>query len=131
MAEKTKQEIREEWIAALRSGEYKQIRGRLHNSSGFCCLGVLADLYLKEQGRNWGGDYYIIGKDGSYFETLLTSEIVTWAGLYDDGGSRVIDGQFSPESLAMMNDGAGNLKTHSFEDIADLLEKYPNEFFTE
>ena len=33
-----------EWIAALRSGKYKQGRQLLCNEGRFCCLGVLADI---------------------------------------------------------------------------------------
>lgn len=35
-----------EWVAALRSGKYKQAKKKLHNSrtGGFCCLGVACDL---------------------------------------------------------------------------------------
>ena len=32
------------WLAALRSGKYKQAYLDLHGPEGFCCLGVLADL---------------------------------------------------------------------------------------
>lgn len=32
------------WVAALRSGEYKQGRRRLRVGHTYCCLGVLADL---------------------------------------------------------------------------------------
>lgn len=28
------------WVAALRSGEYEQGRGNLHDKGKFCCLGV-------------------------------------------------------------------------------------------
>jgi hypothetical protein len=37
-------EWKEKWVAALRSGEYKQIQGFLHTEGGFCCLGVLTDI---------------------------------------------------------------------------------------
>lgn len=35
-----------EWVAALRSGEYKQGNGRLYcpDENSYCCLGVLAKL---------------------------------------------------------------------------------------
>lgn len=36
------------WVAALRSGEYSQGRGRLRKGDTFCCLGVACDLYAKE-----------------------------------------------------------------------------------
>ena len=47
-----KRDIRDQWIAALRSGEYKQGNGVLHQVSKdgaerFCCLGVLCRV-LKE-----------------------------------------------------------------------------------
>lgn len=32
----------EDWIADLRSGKYKQWKGMLECSAGYCCLGVLA-----------------------------------------------------------------------------------------
>jgi hypothetical protein len=37
-------EIKTKWIAALRSGEYKQAKHELHDGRGFCCLGVLAEV---------------------------------------------------------------------------------------
>lgn len=40
-------EFRKEWIVALRSGEYKQGRGYLHQEDRFCCLGVACDLLVK------------------------------------------------------------------------------------
>lgn len=35
------QKIKKEWVKALRSGEYKQGRGRLKCGDEYCCLGVL------------------------------------------------------------------------------------------
>ncbi len=41
----TPAELRTKWLAALRSGEYAQGRGRLKNNSDeFCCLGVACDV---------------------------------------------------------------------------------------
>jgi hypothetical protein len=34
-------ELRDAWIDALRSGDYKQASGRLETPEGFCCMGVL------------------------------------------------------------------------------------------
>jgi len=33
-------EFATKWLAALRSGEYKQGRGRLVGENGYCCIGV-------------------------------------------------------------------------------------------
>lgn len=44
-------ELRDKWVAALRSGEYPQTRGALrrvapyeNRLAGYCCLGVLCDV---------------------------------------------------------------------------------------
>lgn len=44
-----KRALHTEWLAALRSGEYRQAPGALQadDTSGFCCLGVLCDLAVK------------------------------------------------------------------------------------
>lgn len=49
-------EVKELWTKALRSGDYKQTMGTLHRTatdvdlrpSGFCCLGVLCDVAVKQ-----------------------------------------------------------------------------------
>ena len=39
-----KKDTKEKWVAALRSGEYKQCQGELKDDSGaHCCLGVLLE----------------------------------------------------------------------------------------
>lgn len=40
-------EVAQKWADALRSGEYPQSSGVLHNNFGFCCLGVLCDVAVK------------------------------------------------------------------------------------
>lgn len=42
-------EIARKWVDALRSGEYKQTRGRLRSGDRFCCLGVLCEI----NGTRW------------------------------------------------------------------------------
>lgn len=39
-------ELKQKWIAALKSGEYKQGKARLHdkNAGTYCCLGVLNEV---------------------------------------------------------------------------------------
>lgn len=41
-------ELKAKWVEALRSGKYQQCRGGLHDGTGFCCLGVIADLVRGE-----------------------------------------------------------------------------------
>ena len=39
-----KEDLRVLWVAALRSGDYKQATGSLRKPAGDCCLGVLCDI---------------------------------------------------------------------------------------
>lgn len=43
------QEIKERWVAALRSGDYPQARSKLNDGTGFCCLGVLCEIAEQDQ----------------------------------------------------------------------------------
>lgn len=37
------------WTEALRSGEYEQARGYLRTDNGYCCLGVLCEVAVKNK----------------------------------------------------------------------------------
>ena len=84
--EKMNPEVKEKWLAALRSGEYLQGIGSLrrYNSvtgeSRYCCFGVLCELAL-EQGvissRDESGG--ITAYDGIF--ALPSEAIARWAGL--------------------------------------------------
>lgn len=54
-----------DWLAALRSGKYNQTTHRLHDSTGFCCLGVKRDL----EGCSWTFDGDIRFIDSDLLET--------------------------------------------------------------
>jgi len=112
--------IAKEWVAALRSGEYKQIRGTLHNNDGYCCLGVLCDLAVKH-----GVEINVsVEKDGRHYYGLnanyLNSVIAKWAGI------DVSCDPSNPAGLATMNDSG-----YSFTDIADYIETNPCKIFGE
>ena len=38
------------WLEALESGGYTQTQGYLHDTIGWCCLGVACDVYQKQVG---------------------------------------------------------------------------------
>jgi hypothetical protein len=50
-------ENRRRWIAALRSGEYRQCSGILHFEGKHCCLGV-GELLVYGPDYDSGGNYY-------------------------------------------------------------------------
>lgn len=110
-----KPKIRAAWVAALRSGEYRQARGALRTTDNrMCCLGVLCNLHAqahpgiaaKEQDRR------------TYLDNSanLPEQVVHWAGLlYDIGDEVSINGR--TRSLAGHNDSG-----RTFAQIADAIE---------
>jgi hypothetical protein len=85
-------EIAEKWIEKLESGEYTQTKGFLRDDNGFCCLGVLSDMYIKETGKGcWqerldgDGDntekFEFLGSDKECSLGPLHAEVKTWAGM--------------------------------------------------
>ena len=75
--------IKQKWVEALTSGEYSQGKGCLNNGQGgFCCLGVLTDLYVKEHGLEWEFIEYedTPSFDGEAYITPL--DVQAWSGIY-------------------------------------------------
>ena len=110
-------EVKKKWVAALRSGDYKQGQGHLKGGDGFCCLGVLCDLHSKEVDHyGWqeqqGGVYSYQGRTGT-----ITNEVSGWADLPVSNDTCGI--------LVSMNDGGGDyaLDGKDFNYIADYIEK--------
>ena len=46
-------EVKQKWIDALRSGDYEQGSEKLRGVNGYCCLGVLCDIYSREYDTQW------------------------------------------------------------------------------
>lgn len=61
-----KREIARRWADAIESGEYKQCTGMMRLESGFCYIGILADLWLQDTGQEWVGPVQGPGR-ASYF----------------------------------------------------------------
>jgi hypothetical protein len=113
-----KQEIKERWTTALRSGEYEQGVGYLRYEGKFCCLGVLCDLAVKDgvmrekklpSGSYGYGDDKLVGS--------LPVEVRDWADLPD--GDPEVPFKNLPFPLSMLNDE----KELSFKLIADIIER--------
>ena len=108
-----KQEIKDLWVKALRSGEYVQGRQRLRNlKDECCCLGVLCDLYLLETGKNsWereGDNSWGFG--AAKHVAYTPGGVLGWAGLSPQ----------AEDDLVTLNDS----KKQSFEQIAYYIEKH-------
>jgi len=118
--------IKQKWIDALRSGKYHQGQSKLYSGDGFCCLGVLCDIYAKEV-----GDIAWVKKDPSktvdddkwdywYFDDqseVLPDCVCKWAEM-DEDDPVLTKGQYYLTSLAELND-----KGATFEDLAEVIEE--------
>jgi hypothetical protein len=132
------QDIKAQWVTALRSGNYAQTDGRLRKIStrdgeteeGFCCLGVLCDLAVKagviseptQATYNFEDSTIIDYQYGEEKEeSILPKAVIEWAELdstspfvfapYTDG-----HGYYKAE-LTELNDGGTG-----FAKIANLIE---------
>jgi hypothetical protein len=107
-------------LAALRSGEHKQGKRRLHGEDDrLCCLGVVCKLAVQDGlpvrvTRQDGGCLY----DGSY--TFLPVSVQAWICMRTSSGSWGI-----LCSLANSNDYG-----KTFAEIADIIEAHADEIFT-
>jgi len=109
-------EIRAQWCAALRSGEYQQGEGQLRSGVGYCCLGVLSELAVKAGATSpavYDQDHEWWTYDGR--NDYLPDSVLEWSGLHDTNP----EVQFRGERtwLAEIND-----RPCSFEEIADLID---------
>lgn len=108
-------EIKAQWVAALRSGEYRQGRGALNANEEYCCLGVLCDLAYKAGiAERRGADGYTRYDESS---TLLPMSVMEWSGVENKFGSW---GPNQQDSLTHQND----MLHKDFREIADLIEEH-------
>ncbi len=130
-----RQEVKEKWLAALRSGNYTQAQGRLRVGDSFCCLGVLCDLAIADgvairwgEEVAWGeGIVPIVPREYPEGEDLLNLSVlpdivIEWAGLPEYTGNPDLRYEYQDENrvaLAVLNDNG-----FTFEQIADLIETH-------
>jgi|SRR6187402_3725830 len=105
------QGIKNNWLKALKSGEYTQFEGRLEesaNSKSCCCLGVLAiihpDLSINHE-NNMGCIIRGIDKGYSAFFDILGDERLT--------------------KLYRENDNSYNLGVRDYSTVIPLIEALP------
>jgi hypothetical protein len=117
-----RQEIAQLWQEALVSKEYKQIRGQLKGPHGFCCLGVLSDLYIKHNPQanvRWTDANEFRQDNGHTRKLTLPKEVQEWAGMRSEDGEymeRAGNGTKENKSLAQNNDSG-----MTFEQISEII----------
>lgn len=122
-------QIKQQWVEALRSSQYTQGTRALQDHFGnFCCLGVLADLYIKEHddvkwdetsSREFGvqevHDGELVMESG-----MLPNIVAQWAGLPKNPTvmTNIIDPDRGTSPLSEINDAG-----YDFDKIATLIEE--------
>lgn len=141
-------EVKAEWLAALRSGDYRQGRNQLKTEEGeYCCLGVACNLAVMAGViTEWlGSDYPYFGDEeewGASPADAMDNGSASWAELpvqvqewMDLVGDPIIELPENHLAIPMLKDRGSiygeerNVKISqlndsgmSFEQIADLIE---------
>jgi hypothetical protein len=133
------EEIKAQWVAALRSGEYKQGKWRLRLDASpatgkpwadgkprYCCLGVLCELAVAAGIIERAPVGYWASSDHlAKISSVLPLAVAEWAGLRN--GGLMTDPYIPTELLPLscINDGSGPTGKGSrrFPAIATLIEE--------
>jgi hypothetical protein len=104
-------QVKAEWVAALRSGKYKQDIGYLKrdtvNGPRYCCLGVLCEVIDPNKFTQLQNGIYDYGLHGFATHMTVPTNVQRDIGLSDE----------ECDTLTCMNDAHD-----SFEFIADFIE---------
>lgn len=135
--ERNKENLRA-WVAALRSGEYKQGKGTLaHRSPGsgdsspvqYCCLGVACELakaagVVRSEKMPYGDTVYVSVKNpGDTGADVLPLDVARWLGISTEDDPYAhnpyfTDGKDNTFTASYWNDEM----EYDFDGIADLIE---------
>lgn len=125
-----KQEIKTQWLADLRSGEFSQCKYRLSDGTGYCCLGVLSEraaqagivtkVYINPGYAHYDDD------DG---DEVLSPKVMVWAEIEEDNPHVPISDSgrlaaFKNEDYSTISLGELNDYGFTFAEIADLIETH-------
>ncbi len=108
-----REELVQEWLVALRSGEYTQAHGSLRTDTGYCCLGVVCDLAARHGYGAWVGNHFYASSE--YYMGVLPLELAEYLEITKGGR---LDG--FELTLVELNDST----LAPFGEIADILEAH-------
>ena len=122
-------EHRKELVRALRSGDYTQVKQRLHTDDGYCCLGVACDIsglgeWVTNTHDQHGQKSYIYKvADDDWGDVGLPLAVRQYYGIGEFGDEIRPDGTVTMrvdrrEALYQLNDEVG----YNFHQIAHTIE---------
>lgn len=113
-----KKPIKDLWVKALLSGEFRQGKYRLEKDGKYCVLGVLSVLALSEGICTYGNR-----GTGSYDKRLhsLSFNVQDWSGIRTSKAEITLD-DGTKTTLADLNDSG-----KSFKELAKIIEEYWDE----
>jgi hypothetical protein len=126
-------QVKQKWIDALRSGKYDQGSEKLRSHQGFCCLGVLCDLYSHEKNQGWDfrgvRETNLQPQDYWYFDgesEFLPDSVREWAGMACKNPSVRVDvtdnddedDWFYHDEIANLNDSG-----YTFKELSNVIEQ--------
>lgn len=131
------EDVKQEWLSALRSEDYTQGIGELKTANNeFCCLGVLCDLAVKAEVAHWentkaygwvlvpsGKTVEEAKKENNLGTAVLPGFVMDWAGI--DAVNPKVRYVFNEDigrenvPLSTLNDS----RAATFEQIADAIER--------
>lgn len=121
---KLEPEVKNKWIEALRSGDYVQTESVLYagddtitGRAKMCCLGVLEHILGTSLESMWDED------EGDRY--AVPGNLAQPKSVFGLNSSHIQEIEDVEVYLVNMNDGhtQKNIKKHSFEEIADYIEK--------
>ena len=119
-------EIKAQWTAALRSGDYIQGKGYLNTNGKFCCVGVLCEIRGMPRVKvdtDTGAELGLFGPDQYRYETTPDYWTETQPEHYTDPNVFFGIPWLKLMELVNMNDGANGYEKHSFKEIAAHIDE--------
>ena len=121
------------WLRALRSRKYHQVPGQLGVKDGpmeaFCCLGLGCQLFVSPRSLLWLNDGLNVRTNEGMKSANAPRALIQALGLFSNEGHPRPGARDEKDerldSLVHLNDE----ERLSFEQIADIVERYPDAYF--
>jgi len=124
-----KYEVAKQWITALRSDEYPQCTNQLRQDGSYCCLGVLTDLFIKnnevnaEARASWEAQGAYVDSEGVREAFSLPQDVIKWAGVKGSDPHTVYYSEDECEDSEQWATQLNDDEHWSFQQIANWVEE--------